>query len=526
MKRYTLSFIVILAAIGIPFLLIHSSEKEAMSGDERITRAMLNRALMNAVRIAENNYYEQVDSDEMYLGAIKGALAAIGDPYTYYISEEEHQRSVENLYHARFAGLGINIYQDHRGFIQISNPIPGTPAASHGLRAGDYITKVNGTRIHLSEKTGMTITDVVDMLRGQLGTEVTITVQRESLKPFDVTLKRAIIRIPSVTSTMLEDSTGYIHIKKFIGTDRKSGTEKEFNDALAAHQAAGMKALILDLRDNQGGLLNTAYHIADAFIDKGLIVSTRNERRHEFNEEYPASPNLLCDAEIPLVILVNEYSASASEIVAGAVKDTRRGLLVGQKTFGKGIVQKRYPLGPSDTIGTMSLTISTYYTPNGTSIHKEGITPHVAVSLQKYGRIEQTMQRMAAEKNAVEDFVIKWIADERERTNETPKAFEKLEAALPTLQQSLAEDSIRVGMRWLKLRAEQVFNSNVGIERVVNLEYDTQLQEAIRILKAGEIDKYLNPVIKEEGEDIKEDAESLSAAENKKPSESKDAAEE
>ena len=125
--------------------------------------------------------------------------------------------------------------------------------------------------------------------------------------------------------------------------------------------------------------------------------------------------------------LVNEYSASASEIVAGAVKDTRRGILVGQKTFGKGVVQKRYPLGPGDTIGAMSLTISTYYTPNGTSIHKEGITPHVPVSLEKYGRVEQTMQRMAMEKDAVENFVTKWIVDELKRTGETPKAFEKLE---------------------------------------------------------------------------------------------------
>ncbi len=514
MKRYWLSVIVIVAAIGIPFLLIHSGEKEAMSGDERITRAMLNRALMNAVAIAEKNYYEPVDSDKMYLGAIKGALAAIGDAYTYYISAEEHQRSVENLYNAEFPGLGINIYQDHRGFIKISSPIPGTPAASHGLRAGDYITKVDGTRIHLSERTGMTINDVVDMLRGKLGTEVTITVQREFLEPFDVTLTRARISIPSVTSTMLEDSTGYIHIKKFIGSGRKQGTEAEFNDALAAHEAAGMKALILDLRDNQGGLLNAAYHIADAFIDKGLIVSTRNERRHVFNEEYPASPKLLCDKEIPLVILVNEYSASASEIVAGAVKDTRRGILVGQKTFGKGVVQKRYPLGPGDTIGAMSLTISTYYTPNGTSIHKEGITPHVPVSLEKYGRVERAMQRMANEKDAVEDFVAKWIVDELKRTGETPKAFEKLEAALPALQQSLAEDSIRVGMRWLKLRAEQEFNRNVGIERVVNLEYDTQLQEAIRILTEGEIDKYLNPL-------PEEDADSLSSAENEKPAEEK-----
>lgn len=498
MKRYTLSFIVLVAAVGVSFLLIHSNEKDAMSGDERVTLAMLNRALASVIQIAEENYYKPVDRNVMYEGAIKGTLAALGDPYTYLLSRRDHQRSVENLYNAKFGGLGITIYKDHRGFIKISKPLPNTPAETAGLQAGDYITKVNGKRIYLSEKTGMTVDDVVDLLRGEVNTDVTITVQRKLLEPFDVTLTRGDIPITSVKSTMLEEAIGYIRITQFIGTDRKGGTEREFNEALAAHKAAGMQALILDLRHNQGGLLNAAYHIADAFIDEGFIVSTRGHKG-AFDEEYPATSNLLCDKEIPLVVLVNEYSASASEIVAGAIKDTRRGILVGTKTYGKGVVQKRYPL-PVKGIGAVSLTISSYYTPNGTSIHEEGITPQVVIPQtaredsdkieQIKQRIEQLMQRIVAERDTVENFVTKWIEEELKRAGETPKDFTLLAAELPALRQTLAEDGIQVSLRWLKMRAEQLFNLNVGIEQIVNLDYDRQLQEAIRILKAGEVEKY------------------------------------
>lgn len=481
MKRFTLSFIVLVVAIGIPLLFIHSSEKNATS-DKRITKDAL-EALKTVIQTAEQNYYEPVDKHAMLQGAIKGALAAIGDPYTYLLSERDHQRSVENLYNAEFGGLGVSIYPDHRGFIKISKPMPGTPAESAELKAGDYITKVNGKRIYLGERTGMTLDDVVDLLRGAVDTDVTLTVQRKFLQPFDIKLTRARISVPSVMSTLLEDKIGYIRITKFIGTDRAGGTEEEFNKALTAHQRAGMQALILDLRSNQGGLLDAAYHIADAFISEGVIVSTRG-RKSEFDEKYPANSDILCDPEIPVVVLVDEYSASASEIVAGAIKDTGRGILVGEKTYGKGVVQKRYPL---TGIGAMSLTISSYYTPNGTSIDKSGITPQVHIAEVTPNRIEQMMQRLVAERNTVEDFVTNWIGAEIKRTGEVPKHFRLLEAELPQFRQKLADDGFRVSLRWLTLRAEQLFNLNVGIERIVNLRYDTQLQEAIRIIKAEEV---------------------------------------
>ena len=494
MKRYTLSFIVLVIAIGVPFLLINPRERSATSRDGRVTRQMLNEALIDAIRIAERNYYKPIeDSNEMFRGSIKGALASLNDPYTYYVSRREHQRAVENLYNAEFGGLGIHIYEDHRGFIKISKPIPNTPAALANLQAGDYITKVNGKRIHLSEKTGMHIDDVLDLLRGERGTDVTITVQRKFLEPFDVTLTRGKIPVRSVKSTLLENDIGYIRITGFIGSRREDGTEGEFNEALEAHKAAGMKALILDLRDNQGGLLNAAYHIADAFINEGLIVSTKG-RRSEFNEEYRATSELLCSPDIPLIVLVNEYSASASEIVAGAIKDTRRGILVGQKTYGKGVVQKRYPLTDG---GSLSLTISTYYTPNGTKINEVGISPQVAIELEEPDEIEQLMLRKVDANDTLSNFVAKWIDDQYKSPGEMPKDFSPLEVELPKLQQQLEADRILVSLKWLKQRAEQLFNLHVGIEQIVNLAYDRQLQEAIRIINAGEVEKYFDPILEE-----------------------------
>lgn len=491
MKRYTLSFIVLLVAVGIPLLLINPSEKDAMSRDGRITRDTVIATITRAIQIAEANYYKPIeDSNEMYRGSVKGALASLNDTYTYYIDEREHQRAVENLYNAEYGGLGIQIYPDHRGFIKISKPFPNTPASRANLQAGDYITKVDGKRIHLSERTGMTIDDVVDILRGKLNTDVTITVQRKFLDPFDVTLTRDRISINSVKSTTLEGDIGYIRITSFIGSRRTDGTEDEFYKALEKHQAADMKALIVDLRDNQGGLLNAAYHIADGFINEGLIVSTRSETNSEFNEEYKATAKLRCPPDIPLIVLVNEYSASASEIVAGAIKDTRRGLLVGQKTYGKGVVQKRFELPDG---GAMSLTISTYYTPNGTSINDTGITPQVSIADDAPDDVEASMLRKAETSDTFRDFITKWIDDHHTRPGEIPKDFSLLEAELPTLQQQLEEERIYVSLKWLKPKVERDFNRHVGIEQVVNLEYDRQLQEAIRIIKADEVAKYLNP---------------------------------
>ena len=470
-------------AIGVIFLWIPPSDKLARSQDPRVNRALLSEALIEAILIAERDHYEPVeDPTVMFRGAIKGALASLGDPYTYYLSPRENQRALENIYNAEFGGLGVQIYLSPGGRVTISRVFPKSPAARANLQAGDIIATVNDKPLHLSEKTGMTLNDVVDLLRGEIGTDVTITVLRKFLDPFEVTLTRARIPLESVHSTMLSEQIGYIQITSFIGRKSTEGTHIDLGKALAAHKALGMKALILDLRGNSGGLLSAAHKVADAFIDEGLIVTTQG-RKGKFYDEFRATPTVLCPPDIPLVVLVNEQSASASEIVAGAIQDTRRGILVGQKTYGKGVVQKRYALADG---GAMSLTISSYYTPNGTAIHNIGITPDVLIANEAPDEIEQIMLRYVAGNERLRKIVTKWMDDNYPRPSEPLKHFSHLENQLPTLQQLLEKERVHVRLKWLKPLAEQMFNRHFGIQQVVNLAYDTQLQEAIRLLKASE----------------------------------------
>ena len=484
-RKHTLPIIALAVAVMISLLFIPVEDKDAASDRDARNPIVLTKALYETIRTAKNNYYEEIDQDKMYEGAIKGALAALDDPYCFYLSSRDLKRESENLYHGRFGGLGIHIYAD-KGFIKIARPLPNTPAMKAGLQAGDYIIKVNGDPINIGPS-GQTLYDVVDILRGEVGTQVTITVTRRgNSEPFDVTLTREEIKPNSVEKTMLEDGIGYISVRQFTGR-----TGEEFTNALTELQnveAGEMKSLILDLRYNPGGLLDSAYAVADAFISEGIVVSTKG-RKHKFNREYHATRDVFFPPEIDLVILVNEYSASGSEIVAGAIKDSKRGILVGIKTFGKGVVLQRFPLEHGG--GAISLTISTHYTPSGVSINKKGIMPHIVVKPEELETAAFVMRQKMGEGKHVNTFVEKWIEEEEQRTGETPKAFSKLEAELPKLVEVLAENDITIDLELVKIEARRVFNANVGIAQIVDLEHDNQLQEAIRIIKAGEVEKIL-----------------------------------
>lgn len=480
-KKHALIIIALTVAAITSLLFIPVGDKRAFSerDGKRNTIIMLG-ALNEVIKKSETNYYEEVNREEMYEGAIKGALAALDDPYTFYLSPRNLKREAENLYHGAFGGLGIVIYED-KGFIKISRPLPDSPALRVGLQAGDYITKVNGDPVNIGSG-GQLIHDVVDILRGKVGTQVTITVQRRgNTEPFDVTLTRAVIKPRSVEKEMLGDGIGYILIRQFTGR-----TSQEFQESLEElHRAKGdgLKSLILDLRDNSGGLLDVAYFVADAFISEGVIVSTQG-RKQEFNGEYMAHSNVLCDPEVNLVVLVNGFSASGAEIVAGAIKDSKRGTLLGTKTYGKGVVQKRFSLDKGG--GAVSLTISTYYTPSGVSINEEGITPDVIVDRVKLDIVEAAIRQKASKH--IKAFVEKWIEEEEKRTREPPKEFSKMEADFSLLMDILAGNDIIIAPELAKIDARRIFNVNVGINPIIDLENDIQLQEAIRIIKAGEVE--------------------------------------
>ena len=315
-------------------------------------------------------YVEEFDETLVEEMLFSGMAAGVGDRYTYYMSEETLEQYLENT-NGNFDGVGIEVYTTQDGEVVISRVMEGQPAQQAGMQEGDVIIGVDG-----EDMRGKLVSDVAAKIRGKVGTEVTIEVLRKSTgETLKMTMKRAVVVMESVDSRMINGKIGYISISGF-----KENTYDQFKAALDALQKDGMKGLVLDLRDNPGGLVKSVYQIGEELLPEGTMVYTldKQEKRED----------LKCDGEyldIPLVVLVNENSASASEILAGAVKDTGRGTLVGTQTFGKGLVQRLFTL--SDGSG-LNVTIQKYYTPKGTSIHGIGIEPDEAVQLgEKYRKI-------------------------------------------------------------------------------------------------------------------------------------------
>lgn len=485
-NKHIWQIVVIALIIGSFSLGIKMGRSDALNGKDKLTFITLERTLVDVIKTTEKNYYKEVDRNEMMKGAIRGAMAALDDPYSFYMEPRKLKRERENLYRGEFGGLGIRIYEDKNHFVKIARPLPNTPAMRAGLQAGDIIAKVEGESIIIDTAAGMTLDDVVDKLRGEKGTPVNITIYRSAtMETFDVDIVRDTIKINSVETEMLDSGIGYIKIQEHF-TGR---TYEEFANALKSlNKDNQLKALILDLRDNPGGLLESAWNVSNAFLSKGVIVSTRG-REHKYDKIYYATKSMLMPAEIPLVVMVNGYSASGSEIVAGAIKDSKRGILVGTKTYGKGLVQQRMELrGP----GAISLTISSYYTPNGISIHKKGITPNIEVEEWHPSAIDQLMLRKAREKEIIENFVMDYIKQKTDATGAQPKDFTELKAKLADLTPVLEENGIRFEEeKVVILEARRIFDLNVGIARVIDLENDVQLQRAIEVIKSGEIAKIL-----------------------------------
>lgn len=311
-----------------------------------------------------HNYYEEITKeklDKIMSSAIKGLMEGLGDRYSFYQAETSRKREQENLFYAKFGGLGIRILPSPDGFVSVVQPMEGSPAMKAGLHAGDKILRVDGKSIE-----NMPIDDVVDILRGEVGTKVVLTILRTGMDtPFDVTIVRDIINFPSVREIMIEDGIGYLQISSFTAE-----TATEMRQSIEKLKSQGLRALIVDLRNNTGGMLSSAVDVANAFIPEGVIVST-DGIVDKFDSEYRAKrENLIVPSNMPLAVLINYGSASGSEIVAGAIKDYNRGILIGEKTFGKGVVQQRFPL---DERRAISITVSIYKTPSGVCINDKNL---------------------------------------------------------------------------------------------------------------------------------------------------------
>lgn len=310
------------------------------------------------------------DADvDLELGIYKGVMESLKDPYSEYYSEEEFKALNEQTA-GEFGGIGVEVTLNENGLIEIVSPIKGTPGEKVGLRTGDIITHIEGEAVN-----GYSLNQAVTLMRGEANTDVNITILRgtgknQEVKDFKIT--RAIIEVESVHSQMLDNNIGYVLLTGF-----QERTAKDFKTAVDSLISKGAKSLILDLRNNPGGLLDQTVEIADYLMDEATVISVRY-KNDKNNEDIKVKDGKM---DIPMITLINGGSASASEVLSGALQDNKRSLIVGELSFGKGIIQQIYPINNNGKKEGVKITVAEFYTPNGKQIHKVGISPDYEVKI-------------------------------------------------------------------------------------------------------------------------------------------------
>ena len=315
-------------------------------------------------KLIDQEYLGEVDNDEMAEGVYAGLVYGLGDVYSRYYTADEYAQETASTDGA-YAGIGVSIQKNKNGGVQIAECYEGGPGAEAGLQTGDVITAINDTDV-----TDMELSDVVSMIRENKDKTIVLTVLRENEESSrEISVDVTDVELPSVSGEMIDESTGYIQITQFTGV-----TPQQYKDTFAELKDKGMERLVIDLRDNPGGLLTSVCDILREILPEGLIVYTEDKYGNREEETCDGKNKL----DMPLAVLVNENSASASEIFAGAVQDHGVGTIVGTTTYGKGVVQELRQLSDGSAV---KLTVSNYYTPNGNSINKVGIKPDVEVKL-------------------------------------------------------------------------------------------------------------------------------------------------
>ncbi len=364
-------------------------------------------------RIRES-YVDKVDDKELVEAAITGMLTSL-DPHSSYLNTENYN-TMQVQTKGQFGGLGIEITIE-KGMIKVVSPIDDTPAAKAGLEPEDYIIAVDDESI-----IGLQLSEAVEKLRGKVGSKVTVKVQRDQGEPFDITLVRDFIKIKSVRSEIF-DGIGYVRLTTF--SEQTTPGLREAVKGFFASEGSDLKGIVLDLRNNPGGLLDEALTVSDAFLDRGEIVSTRGRNADDGRHHYAKTGDIA--RGLPLVVLINSGSASASEIVAGALKDHRRAILLGTRTFGKGSVQSVIPVSNSAAI---RLTTARYYTPSGESIQGKGITPDIEVALARIERLDGKNFREENLKGALDGKKDSDVEEQNEDENEEPFDQSKIDFQL------------------------------------------------------------------------------------------------
>lgn len=339
-----------------------TGKRTAIANENGIPLAKINKI----ENLIDQYYLFDIDKNKQQEGAVEGYVKALGDPYSEFLTKEEMD-SLNQQTEGEYAGVGIVVTPSETGAITVVSAIKGSPAFEKGIKKDDIILKINGKDYNASQ-----MNDAVKVMKGKPNTDVKLTIARmenKTSKIFDVNITRRMISLTTVNSQKIGD-IGYINITQF---DRK--TDKEFIEQYENLKKQNVKSIVLDLRNNPGGLLDSTVKIADYLLPQGVIVKTVDKNKKEDIQKSDAS-----EQNLPMVVLVNGSSASASEILTGALKDYKKATIVGEKTFGKGIVQTIIPMDKGEGL---KLTISEYFSPNGNKIHKQGVKPDVEIKLDE-----------------------------------------------------------------------------------------------------------------------------------------------
>jgi len=447
-------WIVVTAFLAAVIVLLSFAPRVLAGNQEAETQRLLS-TFFEVFRFVQENYVdeEKVDPKNLVDGALRGMFEALDDPHSAYLSAEE-MRDLDDTTMGRFGGVGLIISKIDRG-VEVVAPIEGTPAYRAGVNAGDLIVAVDGESV-----VDLNIDEVLSVLRGEPGSSVTMTIIRGKTLRFDVRLVRDMIEVPTVRQDMIPGGIGYLRIIQFtpLTVDRVEETLHQFADS-------AYSSLIIDLRSNPGGLLSAVIDISDFFLSKGPIVSTRSRVASENHVFYASTRNTLVPADLPIVVLIDRGSASASEILAGALQDTGRATLMGEKSYGKGSVQQIKRVGDAG----FRLTMSRYYTPLGKNIDKIGISPDVPVQEPELSEEEEQGLSRIIEEELIKDFLSRYP----DPTDENIGSFE----------QELAAKDIQLDDRYIRRLVRNELNRTNNNPPVYDLEFDLVLQEAVKYLQ-------------------------------------------
>lgn len=446
----------VVAVVSAFCVALSFSAPSAYAQDSKAESQRYFSIFQSAFNFILENYVDEVDPKVLYEGAMQGMFDSLGDPYSSFLTDAM-MSDLNDTTTGKYGGIGLYISKplpdakapDRRLFVEVVSPIEDTPGWRAGIMPGDQITHIDGEPTE-----PLTMDEVLNRLRGEPGSSVTITLLRGTGLVFDATVARALIEVPSVKRAMLPGGAGYLRIIEFTPQ-----TVSRVAEAIEWFESQRYTSLVIDLRNNPGGLLQSVIQIADLFLDRGVIVSTKSRNRYE-NAVYQAKPPLAVPKDLRIVVLINRGSASASEILAGALKDQKRAYLVGENSYGKGSVQQVLPLGETG----FKLTMSRYYTPSDANIDKVGIAPDLEVKEPELSPEEEESLSGLIERDVFAAFAAA-------NPNASPQQVDQYVKGLRAAGSPVSERVLK------KLVRNQL--ERTSISPVYDLEYDLQLNAAL-----------------------------------------------